>query len=469
MACWIALCPSEPAQLEPLAWWALQFTPRVAVVDAQVCFEVYSSRRLFGGEAALLELIRLGAQAWAVPAGCVAPTAAAARAWVRAALFAPAEPFQWHNALNQPLNECLDALPLQALPEVACHADTLGPLGCRTLGDVRRLPRPGLSRRLGSAVLLALDQAWGLKPEAMAWVSLPDTFDASRELPARLEMAPELQAGAGPLLDQLMAWLAARQKGVCALTLHWQHEFHARSAGDGGACTLRLADPTRDRARLERLLKEHLAQTTLAGPVGALRLTADEVAELPHGHGALFAELASAAGQLLDHHADTSRARQAQQQALAALLEHLAARLGAPQVRQGQVVADHRPECAQEWQSWNAPFERPPGCAAMAWGTPATGLPAPAWLAPAPHALAVHVARDHVHQPLHHGRLQLLAGPHRLESGWWDPTHTAATRDYYLAHSPVAGLVWVFQERSTRDAWLKPDHCPQWFLHGWMA
>lgn len=475
MACWIALWPPEPDQAEPLAWWALQFTPRVALVEGQVCLEVYSSRRLFGGEVALLELIRLGAEAWGVPAACVAPHAAAARAWVRAQVQAPMPDMPamaWHNALQSPLNAWLAPLPLQALPEVALHAETLSPLGCHTLGDVRRLPRPGLSRRLGSAVLRALDQAWGLKPEAVEWVQWPDTFNDHLELPGRLDQAPQLLQAAAPMLARLQTWLSARQWGVRALTLHWQHEFHARAAGDGGACTLRLADATRDMARLERLLKERLAQTTLAGPVGGLRLTADEVAPLPHDSQALFAELAGAASQLLDLQAGTpqaGKARQAQQQALAALLEHLAARLGAPQVRQGQVVADHRPECAEEWQAWDAAFSRPPGTAALSWGLPAAGLPAPTWLADRPQPLSVRVDRAHACQPLHQGALQLLAGPHRLEAGWWDADHPTAARDYYLAHSPGAGLLWVYQERTTGQALLTAPQRPAWYLHGWLA
>ena len=42
--------------------------------------------------------------------------------------------------------------------------------------------------------------------------------------------------------------------------------------------------------------------------------------------------------------------------------------------------------------------------------------------------------------PLHHGKLELLAGPERLETGWWDDDGIA--RDYYTAaqsawHEPV--------------------------------
>jgi protein ImuB len=47
----------------------------------------------------------------------------------------------------------LDALPLHVLTEVARHQATLARLGCRTLGDVRLLPRGGSSRRFGKALI----------------------------------------------------------------------------------------------------------------------------------------------------------------------------------------------------------------------------------------------------------------------------------------------------------------------------
>ena len=48
-------CAQEEAALHAaLGWWALQFTPRVALQDEAVLLEVSGSERLFGGRAALL-------------------------------------------------------------------------------------------------------------------------------------------------------------------------------------------------------------------------------------------------------------------------------------------------------------------------------------------------------------------------------------------------------------------------------
>ena len=83
----------------------------------------------------------------------------------------------------------------------------------------------------------------------------------------------------------------------------------------------------------------------------------------------------------------------------------------------------------------------------------------PAWLLPVPQPLAVHQGH-----PQYLGPLDLLIGPQRLEAGWLDGV--AALRDYYVARSAVAGLVWVFRERLAPDA---SDTSPRWFLHGLFA
>ena len=57
------------------------------------------------------------------------------------------------------------------------------------------------------------------------------------------------------------------------------------------------------------------------------------------------------------------------------------------------------------------------------------------------------------------------AGPHRIEAGWWDDL--PAARDYYLASSPRAGLLWVYRTRSHTQAGELLHE--QWFLHGLFA
>ncbi|MDP3085427.1 MAG: DNA polymerase Y family protein, partial [Rubrivivax sp.] len=87
---------------------------------------------------------------------------------------------------------------------------------------------------------------------------------------------------------------------------------------------------------------------------------------------------------------------------------------------------------------------------------PALPLAHPLWLLAAPLALTERQAL-----PWFEGRpLQLLCGPERIESGWWDGEPTL--RDYFIAQTLSGALVWVYRDR------LPPATAPSaaWFLHG---
>lgn len=382
----------------------------------------------------------------------------------------------WHEAL-QPSLSWLDALPLWAIPEVDQYRATLEPMGCFQIGDVRRLPRGGVSRRFGSDLLRALDQSHGKLPEAFKWLTLPDQFSARLELPGRIEQASAMLEGLDRLLPDLISWLQARQMGALTLTLSWRHDFHRREAGPGGQCTVRLSEPSRDVARLRRLFAEHLAHVVLGGPVNDIGLLADEVAPLALRSDSLFAELAAISEQLLRESKAPHSSGQDKAQAAAfhALLEHLSARLGAEQIRLPQLQPDHRPEHVQRWHAWS------PGMLRSSSGdkaqplaghsdNPPSGWPAPTWLNASPLPLSHTRMAGKVHLPFHAGRLRLLAGPHRIEAGWWDhggKKGSQAERDYYLALSPGAGLLWVFRRRPGQA--LSSTSGTEWYLHGWLA
>ena len=166
------LASTDPA-LQALAVWALQFTPRVAIAEAAVLLEVAASLRLFGGQAALRERLWPGAQELGATALAWAPNALASLALARAGV---------EDGLRAPLATLLDPLPLGVLSALRPHGQTLSHIGCRTLGDVRRLPRGGLARRFDAALLRALDQAYGQAPQTHTWVTLPERFEARLEL-----------------------------------------------------------------------------------------------------------------------------------------------------------------------------------------------------------------------------------------------------------------------------------------------
>lgn len=439
---WAALLfPNAPASPPPPteallgpATWALQFSPRVAIAEEAVLVELEASTRLFGGKRALRERVLHESRELGATALAWAPNSLAAIALARAGQ---------ENGLRKPLEELLDALPLPVLSATAPHLTTLTQLGCHTLGDVRRLPRGGISRRFDPALLAALDRAYGRVPEAHTWVALPETFHARLELMSRVELAPALLFGARRLLLQLCGWLAARHAGTSAFTLRWAHDaLRSRSAGSGGEITIRTAQPMRELEHLCRLLAEHLAKVELAAPVGDLELQALDVVAL-HEHSA----------SLLPDAAD-------QGESLALVIERIAARLGPQRVLRPRLVDDHRPEWAQHWQP--APEVLPRRAAQGP--SPPHALPQPTFVLPAPLKLAMSG-----HRPLYQGPLQLLSGPHRVEGGWWHRVEDEAgqsnrhvARDYWVALSRHAGVLWIYQERLAEER-------TAWYLHGAFA
>jgi protein ImuB len=405
----------------------------VALADDAVLMEVAGSVRLFGGRRALRDRVWGEGQELGVGQLAWAPNSLAALALARAGR---------ENGLRGPLEALLDALPMTVLSAVRPHALTLAHIGCRTLGDLRALPRGGIARRFDKTLLHALDQAYGLAPEVHTWVGLPETFEARLELMFRVDEASALLFGARRLLLQMCGWLAARHSGVTAFTLHWSHDvMRSREAGGGGQLTVGTSEPMRDVEHLCRLLSEHLAKVELAAPVGDLRLSADTVHRLTESSASLLPDNAVHQGETLH-----------------LVLERLAARLGPERVLRPVLTEDHRQEWMCRWQPAPLALPRKPA--------PGPELPQPTFVLPQPLRLAMRGNR-----PIYQGELQLLAGPQRVEGGWWDrvsvtPVDEAETtrymaRDYWVALSALAGVLWVFQTRL--------DHEPAWYLHGHFA
>lgn len=451
---WIALLPeAAPADAAPdlsdpvraLGWWALRFTPRVASVGPVVLLEVSASLRLWGGRPALLAQILEKNKPLALEGYSQGATSLIAIAQL---VVAPSSAAQTQAAWP------VDALPLSALAAATPHLSTLARLGCTTWGQLRALPRAGVARRFAAPLLDALDQAYGQRPDVYRWLTLPDVFDSRLELPSAVESASALLFAARRLLGQLRVWLQLRQQGVLALELIWQLDERRHSAHQG-ALQLRSGAPTQDSGHLQRLLVERLARVTLPAPAHTLRLRTLEVAPLAGVSASLLGAPAHAGDGLTQ------------------TLERLSARLGADRVLRLQPRLDHRPEQMQCWSEATTLFiaasalytrsrgqkslkkntlaqSCKPGMAARwrASGDSPWAQPhAPTWLLAQPLELDVCAA-----QPQYHGALTLLAGPQRLEAGWWGGGELAL-RDYFVARSAHAGWVWIYRQRlGTADA-----------------
>lgn len=456
---------SEPASAlsaQALGWWALQFTPRVALLEEAVVLEVQASERLFGGHHPLWHRVQEGGQGHGARAMAQASTALAALALARHA--PPCHPPCPPAAPDEPLEACLSPLPLDAITAVGKHAETLQRLGCRNLGDVLKLPRGGLSRRFGAGLLHALDAALGQRPEAFEWLTLPPVFQAQRELPWRIDGADALHQAFEAALHELGAWLAGHQAATEALALRWCHEW-ARH-GDSRWCEhgIRLAEATADVRRLSRMVKEHLGRIALSAPVTDIGLRVDSLVRQAPDTLELFSTPGSGHdGQ--DLASQSPQGQRAQRTALLTLLDRFSVRLGTERVLVGQPLSDHRLAHRQRWLPAveHLPTKAQPSFVADA----SWRLPQPTWLLPSPLPLALaHTASGLRETPIYQGTLRLLAGPHRIEAGWWDTRAEAPleARDHHLASSPEAGLLWVYRERHPPQDGRSP-----WFLHGFFA
>ena len=445
---WAALLTKLPTDTLPaidvaaLALWALQFTPRVACLEEAVVLEVGQSMRLFGYQKCLHQQVSSGAAEFGALFTAWAPTSLAALALARAGVT---------DGFARPLNQLLDPLPFRCLSAVHSQAATLARLGCRTLADVRQLPRGGVSRRFSPQLLTSLDQAYGLAPEVHVWVTSPVNFMSRLELPGRVETCAGLLFGARRLLTQLNGWLLARNAGVAEFVLRWHHDsLRSREAGEGGSVTVRLAEPTQNVEHLFRLLAENLVHKQLLAPALELELGAIDVVAMPNKNHSLLPGPAY------------------KNEALDQALERVQARLGKKRVLRPSLVADHRLEWMQRWQTVS---EAPTNTV-----TKPAQTPQPTWILRTPLKLSLHNDR-----PIYHGLLLLLLGPDRVEGGWWHRAeceknqscnHGSANggslknlnvqRDYWVAISAHAGVLWIFQQRLERDE-------TAWYLHGYFS
>jgi protein ImuB len=433
----------DVAALQAVAHAALRFTPMVALDGPDgVLLEIQASLRVFDGLPALQRRLR---QALA-PLGHRLRLASAPVP-LGAALLArwPGRPEGRepgaHGLSLAALQAVLDDAPVWLLGPGREHREALQGMGLATLGDLRRLPRSGLARRFGEALLDELDRACGRRADPRLPVTLPPAFDSRLELFERADRADQVLAGAQVLLARLLAWARALPARVAAFTLTLHHEPRHRGQ-DVPATVLRveLAEPALDPAHLQLLLRERLAHCMLPAPTLELQLGCREVVRDAAPSGELFPGAAS------------------QREGLLRLLERLRARLGDERVQQLQAVAEHRPERAtlREPVLRVPPASVPAASAASAAPGAALALQRPAWLLPAPQPLA-----ERQSQPLLDGRpLQLLAGLERIEAGWWDDA--LAARDYFVAATADGALVWIYRARLP----LAEAAAGGWFLQG---
>ncbi len=398
----------EQRALEQLATWAWQYSSQISPRPPDLLLlEIARSQKLFGGLRALIERLRDALDSLQHQARhCAAPTPNAAALLVGAG-------YQCNFRDWQAVHRALAHVPLRQLPIDARRLQILHDSGLRHVAELLRLPRDGLSQRLGKDFLLWLDRLTGQAADPQPAFTPPAHFRQRLLLPADASSTRQLRFAARRLLQRLAGYLTGIQGG--AMKLRWRLYFND---GQEDHFELHLSTPERDADKLFDLMRERLERLRLPAPVRELALEVDRLEAL-----------AGVPGDLFDSDRD----------ALRDLPTRLRARLGDDAVRGLELVAEHRPEYASR--------AVPPGSARPA---PSRHFARrPVWLLPRAQSLQV---RDG--QPWLNGPLTLEADRERLESGWWDSR--PMRRDYYVARDRDCRRLWIYHD--LRDS--------GWYLHG---
>ncbi len=441
----------ESAALQKVAMSLLHYSPQVASAEqASLLINIGASVRLFGGVRRLRRhvLASMATLGITVKLG-YAPTARAA--WLFAHSVQATQRNGKYCLSPDKLSRHLDALPVSLLPAALPWREWLEGIGCHTAGHLRALPRAGIQRRCGKALLSNLDCAYGDATELYQWLEIPQQFTARSELPDRIEQADALLHFARGLLLQLSGWLHHQHLAVSKIQLLLEHE-RGRFAIAPTRIDISLAEPTWQEEHLTRLLKERLAQITLEAPVITLSLHAAETEPMQAPNSSLFPEPGGAGPE--QHK----------------LLELLVARLGPENVLQAAPQADYRPEVANRWVSVMHPDKHSGRSGDLPAMQPPPGMMnRPAWLLP--QAIALKLRH---HRPFYGSVLKILSPPERIESGWWsDPL---VTRDYFIAENAEHVRCWIYRERLSASgptvmngSAADSDADGRWFLHGWFG
>ena len=306
-----------------------------------------------------------------------------------------------------PLQQALDQLPVARSGLPADVASSLGRMGLRHLRQVFALPRAALGRRIGEQALDHLDRLRGALATPLHYFQPSDAFESRIEFNYEVSSSQSLLFPLRRLTSDLGAYLAGRDGGVQRFLLRFSHE-----RGAATELPIGLLAAERDPAMLFEVARSRLEQLQLPAPVRMMELLAHQLPPFVPAGRDLF---------------DT---RPQQAMPWEQLRERLRARLGDEAVHGLAVRADHRPEHA--WQTSEANVHVMPR------------LPRPGWLLAQPI-------------PLRDTHLRILAGPERIESGWWDGD---IRRDYYVVETSQGQRAWAFRP---------PGEQGDFMLHGWFA
>lgn len=433
---------AEHERLSRLAQMAYRYTPRVSPVPPDaLLLEVRGSLRLFGGVKALAdELAADCRRSGHEQSSAIAATPLAALMLARAGMGIVGDGLVPCVA-EQPVRTALHGVSLVHSDLPPRDLERLANMGITRIDELLGLPRRELGKRFGPTLIDYLARLNGQKADPRAFIEPPERFDSSVHLLEPVRGKDALLFPMRRLAAELARWLARRRLGARLLT--WTVK---PLTGPGAVLTVEFTQPRRDDQSFLALSKLKLDRADLPEEAMSVSLQANFVAPFE-------ASLADLWSMTPSKTATPSE-----------LVDLLAAKLGGDAVRNLRALDDHRPEYA--WRAEQAHSHK----AVRATGSgPAMGHCRPLWLLDPP-------------KPVDAGLFELVSGPERIETGWWERDRYAVAResatrilpegrdrdavgsvsgslrDYYVAYSKYGAKCWLYREQNEN-----------WFLHGYFA
>jgi len=438
--------PERDAQaLHRLTLWATRYTPAVSPWGPDngsdgFFLDITGAAHLFGGEEALLRDLIKRLRKFHLAARCaIAGTPGAA--WALA-----------HHSPHLPLclaegkeKEALLALPVRALRLSLDSQVTLRRLGFKHIGMLIDAPRAPFAARFEKELLTRLDQALGIKPEALHYIAPPPVYHVQRSFLDPVFAQEIIIATVMRLVERLHPELVRDGIGIRALKLALHRVDGAVQHLDIG-----LAAPTRDPAHIARLLAlklDGMAQGLEAGfGFDCVGLSVTTVEKISAWQG----DLASPQDDGPTVEKRTS------------LIDALRQRLGPESVKELRPIESHIPERAEITIAVAEPK--------LAWSEPDADRPRPVFLLPEAESAEVTALIPDGPPKQFRWRGQrhsvtVAQGPERIADEWWRSSTTNLTRDYYCLENEAGQRFWLYRE----GLYDRETASPRWFVHGFFA
>jgi protein ImuB len=456
-----AICPeltvfdadeaADRKTLDDIADWCDRFTPLVALDRFDgLLLDISGCAHLFGGEATMLRTLcaSLDRQGFVVNAA-IASTPVCARTMTRAT-----------RACIVPDGE--EARAVAPLPVFALGADDaitrgLRRAGLKTIGDVASRAPHEISARFGAAFTSLLQQALG---QGDAPISprkpLPD-YIVEKRFPEPVATDTVIAMNLSALAAMLVAAMDRQGKGARRLEANF-----FRTDGAVRTIAVDTGRPVTRGEMIDRLFRERL--DALSDP-------------LDPGFGFDLIRLSASRTEIVVQQQRDLDANVHDNDALAALIDRIAARIGGKRVVVHLPEETHIPEravlaapaqhhlAAATQAAWPARIESEPPLRPLRLFDRPEPVKVPFATVPdgPPHQFTWRRVTHTVVR---------VEGPERIAMEWWKPDGAGPTRDYFRIEDEAGLRFWIFRDGLYESEPANAEGNPvavRWFVHGLFA